>query len=329
MGSAILILLAAVIWLKTKPTDTQVTIAFGGDTMLGRLVSDTLMRMESSQRCSYLWGDILPVINKADLRIINLETTFTTSNEAVPKVFNFKADPAMVACLQKAAIDVVSIANNHILDFGIQGLVDTLKVLDNAHITHVGAGLTIDDARKPVILEKKGIRIGVLGYTDNEPTWLAGVTTPGTNYIKVGDRSQLTYITQLKQHVDIVVVTIHWGPNMREYPTEEFRNFAHAMIDAGADIIHGHSAHIVQPIERYRDKLIMYDTGDFVDDYAVDPQLRNDLSFIFLITIDKSAIIKNIDLVPTKISMMQVNTATGSDRTWLEKRMKMLSTTFT
>jgi poly-gamma-glutamate synthesis protein (capsule biosynthesis protein) len=244
-------------------------------------------------------------------------------------VFNFKADSAMVACLQKAAIDVVNLANNHILDFGMQGLVDTLEALDHAHIAHVGAGLTIDDASQPVIVEKRGIRIGILGYTDNEPTWLAGVTTPGTNYVKIGDRSQLTYITQLKQHVDIVVVTIHWGPNMREYPTEEFRDFAHAMIDAGADIIHGHSAHIVQPIERYRGKLIMYDTGDFVDDYAVDPQLRNDLSFIFLVTIDKNATIKNIDLVPIQINMMQVNQATESNLTWLKKRMKIVRAKFT
>jgi len=320
IASAIMILLAGATWLKTKPKGSKITIAFAGDTMLGRMVSETLMHKEPSQRCSYIWGDIVPVLDTADLRIINLETTFTTSPAAVPKVFNFKADPAMVTCLQHANIDIVNIANNHILDFGIQGLRDTLATLDAAHIRHVGAGLNIDDARTPVIIHKHGIRVGIIGYTDNEPTWLAGTTTPGTNYLKVGDRAPLEYITALKKRVDLLIVTIHWGPNMREYPTEEFQQFAHAMIDAGADIIHGHSAHIVQPIERYRDKLIMYDTGDFVDDYAVDPPLRNDLSFIFLVTIDNHAAITKIDLIPIKIDMMQVNKATGDDYAWLRSR---------
>ncbi|MBW2985376.1 CapA family protein [Candidatus Woesearchaeota archaeon] len=308
----------------TMPEKEMITIGFAGDTMLGRLVNDHI----SLSNYSYPWGNIMPILKETDLNIINLETTLTRSNKAVPKVFNSKADPEVIESLVRADIDVVNLANNHILDFSEEGLLDTISTLDKAEIFHVGAGLDITGAKEPIIITKHGITIGIIGYTDNEPEWEAGMHNPGTNYVKVGDIYNVKKdIDKIRHEVDILIATIHWGPNMREHPSQAFVDFAHQMIDAGIDIIHGHSAHVFQGIEIYNKKLIMYDTGDFVNDYAVDPDLRNDRSFIFLVDINKEGI-KEIRLIPTLISHMQVNHATATNYRESIERIKESSEKF-
>ena len=303
----LLILLAGCIQEEAEMAKT-VKIGIAGDTMLGRLVNEQI----SVSGYSYPWGDVLPLLKKNDINLINLETTLTKSEKKVPKVFNFKADPDKVQTLVEGNINVVSIANNHILDFNEEGLIETIKTLDTAKIKHVGAGMNEAEAREPVIIEKNNITIGIIGYTDNEPDWEAK-DGPGTNYVKVGNIKKVKQdIDAIRNKVDILILTIHWGPNMREYPTKSFINFAHAVIDAGVDIFHGHSAHIFQGIERYNGKLILYDTGDFVDDYIIDPGLRNDYSFLYLIEVGQKGIDK-IELVPVVISSRQVNLAEGRD----------------
>ncbi len=313
--------------LQHKNNKQQITIGFGGDTMLGRLTN----RMIDTKDYAYPWGNLLPLLHENDLNVINLETTLTHSDNIVPKVFNFKATPDKVETLIAGNIGLVNLANNHMLDFGPSGLDETIKTLQSANIAHAGAGNNIAQATLPAIVERNGIKIGVLGYTDNEPTWQATETKPGINYLKVGDIAKVKRdIDQLKDKVDIVVVSYHWGPNMREKPNQKHIDFAHAMIDAGVDILHGHSAHIFQGIELYKTKVIMYDTGDLVDDYKVTPETRNDLSFLFLVTITKNdkANITNVQLVPTHIDRMQVNLATDNDYDWSIKRMQMLSAPF-
>jgi poly-gamma-glutamate synthesis protein (capsule biosynthesis protein) len=287
-----------------------------GDTMLGRLVNEKI----SQTAYAYPWGNTLSILHKTDLNIVNLEGTFTVSEQKVPKVFNYKADPDKVAALKAARIDVVNLANNHILDFDIEGMAETLETLDAAGILHVGAGMNIDEARMPVLIEKSGITIGIIGYTDNESGWLATAKTPGTNYVKVGDIKRIKKdLDHLRLRADLVIVTMHWGPNMRAYPTQKFIQFAHDIMEAGADIFHGHSSHVFQGVEVYqtadnRKTAVLYDTGDFVDDYAVDSELRNDISFIFLVDAQKKddgVILQKIRLVPTIIADMQVNVATG------------------
>ncbi len=306
-------------------SNKKLVIGFMGDVMLGRGVNEAV---DKNNSYTYPLGDLLPIIKKNDINIINLETTFTSSQDAANKVFTFKAGPGKVQVLKLAGIDIANLANNHILDFGKLGMRQTIETLDKAGILHVGAGGDIDQASKPVILEKKGIKIAVLGYTDNEPGWRAAKSTPGINYVRVGDIEKIRNdIAGLKKQVDFVIVSIHWGPNMRQRPSEEFKLFAHKIIDAGADIIHGHSAHIMQGIEMYKSKLILYDTGDFIDDYVVDPVLRNDQSFLYLVTVDKKNI-KNIKLVPVLIKNYQVNLAKANDYKSIIKRIRLLSEEF-
>jgi poly-gamma-glutamate capsule biosynthesis protein CapA/YwtB (metallophosphatase superfamily) len=301
-----------------------ITIGFAGDVMLGRLVNDKISR----QGYDYPFGNMIQFLKKNDLNIVNLETTLTTSKNKVSKVFNFKADPEKVQSLKNAHIGVVNLANNHILDFSKEGLFETLTTLKQAGISYVGAGHNILQAKEPTIVNIKNIRIGIMGYTDNEPGWIATDDRPGTNYIQIGNIGQIKKdIENIRSKVDLLIISLHWGPNMRETPSKNFRDFAHALVDVGVDIIHGHSAHVVQGIEIYKNKLILYDTGDFVDDYMVGPNLRNDHTFLFNVTVKKDQI-KYLSLIPALITDMQVNVATGEDRDKMIARIKKLSGSF-
>ncbi|HVX00581.1 MAG TPA: CapA family protein [Candidatus Babeliaceae bacterium] len=302
----------------------SVSIGLAGDVMLGRLVNDTI----ATTSYAYPWGNLLPELYKNDLNIINLETTLTNAKKPVPKVFNFRANPEVVVSLLLGNITVVNTANNHILDFGIPGLIETLKVLDSTGIKHVGSGNNELQARRPVIINKNNIKIGIIGATDNEPTWIATSIRPGTNYFSATKANRLLQdVRALRPLVDILIVCLHWGPNMKERPSHEFRDLAHQLIDSGVDILHGHSAHIFQGIEIYKNKLILYDTGDFVDDYAVDPFLRNDRSFLFNVTVDEQGL-RQLKLIPVIIKDMQVRKAQGKQAAQIIRRMQALSQEF-
>lgn len=302
------------------------TIGLTGDVMLGR----TLDSIISQRGYNYPWGDVLPLMKKTDLNIINLETTLTYSQKAEIKVFNFKTSPDKSQSLVNANVGIANLANNHILDFSNEGLLETIATLDKAGIKHVGAGINSVAASSPVVITKNGIRVGVLGFTDNEQRWKAD-TQPGINYIDLEDNAEkekiLDAIEILRREVNIIFVSIHWGPNMRETPSTDFIRLAHAMIDRGANVIHGHSAHILQGIEYYNKNLILYDTGDFVDDYAIDPDLRNDLSAFFCITINKLGV-RQLKIIPVRIFHYQVNQALDKDYLWVINRIKVLSSAF-
>ena len=310
--------------IRSNDNADLITIGLAGDVMLGRLVNEEI----NKHGYAYPWGDMIDELRTNDLNLVNLETTLTKSNKQVIKVFNFKADPNKVKTLKEGNIGAVNLANNHILDFSSEGLKETIDVLDKAHIQHVGAGPNAAAAKEPAIIEIKGSKIGIIGYTDNEPTWKAGAHKAGTNYILVGQIDQVkTDIKNLRDKVDLLILSIHWGPNMREEPNRRFVDFAHELINAGVDIIHGHSAHVIQGIEIYKNKVILYDTGDFVDDYMVGPELRNDYTFLFRIVAQKSKI-KELSLVPALIKNMQVNHAPTVDREIMEERIKNLSRQF-
>jgi len=309
---------------RDKNQGESMIIGFAGDTMLGRLVNETI----SMTNYNYPWGNVLLLLKENDLNVINLETTLTRSKKKVPKVFNFKADPDKVQTLVNGRIDVVNLANNHSLDFSEEGLIETINTLDKHNIKHVGAGPNEAKAKEAVIITKNNIRIGIIGYTDNEPGWQAEKNKAGSNYIRVGDIEEVKQdAKKVRSKVNLLIVSIHWGPNKRQRPTQDFIDFAHQMIDCGIDIIHGHSAHIFQGIEIYKNKIIMYDTGDFVDDYMVYPILRNDQSFLFKITADKSGP-QSIELIPVIINNMQVNVATGEMAKNILNKMKKLSEEF-
>ncbi len=297
------------------------TIGLAGDVMIGRTVNDIL----STAPPKYIWGDLLSLLHSSDFNLVNLEAALTHNVHTLPKRFNFKSDPRNVQALLEGAIHAVNLANNHVLDYSEEGLVETLETLNKAHIQHVGAGKNSIEAMAPAIFQCRDLKIGVIGCTDNEETWQASALRSGTFYLEVGDLDTIREpILNLRSQVDLMILSIHWGPNMMERPTDEFKEFAHKLIDAGVDIIHGHSAHLFQGVEVYNRKLILYDTGDFVDDYAVDPLLRNDRSFYFQVEVDKDGI-RSLRMTPVVISNFQVNKAKGTEAQEINQRMQHLS----
>ena len=307
----------------------QVSIALTGDVMLGRLVAAKLQRFGPL----HPWGNVIPHLGAADLRIINLECVIARSG--VPwsrwrKVFHFRADPLAIESLKKAGVDCVVLANNHVLDYEEEALVEMLGLLEQAGIRYVGAGRNLEEAARPAMLQARGLRIAIVAFTDNEPGWAATATTPGTNYIPISlEETSLKPVREAISRAraagaNLVIFSIHWGPNMVTRPSTLFRKFARAVMDAGADIYHGHSAHVFHGIEIYKGKPIIYDAGEFVDDYAVDPELRNDLGLLFRLQVIDSRI-QGIDLTPVSIVDCQVNLAIEAKHEIIARRIQALS----
>ena len=311
----------------------MISLVLIGDVMLGRKVDEAL---KDHMRPEEPWGDVMPLLDAADLRIINLECAITDNEQPwtrTPKVFHFRAKPSAIETLRTARIDVCSLANNHTLDFEEQGLLDTLEHLDAAGIRYAGAGRNQNEAADPAILTVRvghTIRVALLAFTDNEPPFAAGTDRPGTNYLPVSlepsvlRRVERAVADAREMGVDTIIFSNHWGPNMVQRPQEIFRRFARAVIDRGVDIYYGHSAHVFQGVEIYRGKPILYDTGDFIDDYAVNPELRNDWSFLFRVSVEGGRF-ERLGLTPVKLSYARVDLATSGEREAILDRMEHLS----
>lgn len=311
-----------------QPATRPLTLAIAGDVMLGRLVNETIA--EKGYR--YPWGDLLPVLERCDLFFINLECALTAHtrpwHDGEYKLFYFRAEPSVVQTLKVGRVSFACVANNHICDFGTEGLQETLALLDAAGIAHAGAGEHLAAARAPARLTAQGSRISVVAFADYPAAWAATPTEPGINYTPVSLAPEdfavvESAIADAKRQADLVVFSIHWGPNMRVRPTPAFRAFARKVVDSGADIFWGHSAHLVQGIELYRGRPILYDTGDLIDDYAVDEHERNDLSALFLLHVTPP-FVQRIEVLPVRIHQMQVNHARGSEREWFIERFTAL-----
>jgi poly-gamma-glutamate synthesis protein (capsule biosynthesis protein) len=287
-------------------SDALVTIFFGGDVMTGRGVDQILARpgdpdlWEPAVRDAryyvgladevngafprpvddrWPWGDALELLDThgAQVRIVNLETSITARGEADPdKSVHYRMAPANGGCLTAARLDVVALANNHVLDFGPRGLVDTLETLAALGIGSAGAGRDAAEAARPAIVPvNPGGRVVVLSVGSPSsgvpPQWTATAQTPGvdvvTDLTAPTVRALLDRVDQARRPGDVVVVSVHWGSNWGyEVPTDHVA-FAHGLVDGGVDVVHGHSSHHPRPIEVYRDKLILYGCGDLIDDY--------------------------------------------------------------
>jgi poly-gamma-glutamate synthesis protein (capsule biosynthesis protein) len=291
--------------------------------MLGRLVNEKL----ETASPDYPWGNTLPLFRTADARICNLECVIADSGTPwQPKVFNFRSDARNVQVLKVAGIDCVSLANNHTLDYGYGALLEMLDVLDGARIKHAGAGANIRAARQPIGFQVGNLLVGLVSFTDNEPQWEATHHKPGVFYVPIDlhDRraKKLQEIVgHVKARVDLVIVAAHWGPNWGRRPQPGHVPFAHALVEAGADIIFGHSCHVFQGIEFYRGAVILYSCGDFVDDYRIHEIERNDQSFIFMVEIEGGQIVR-LKLYPTVISRYQVRLARDADAEGIARKMQ-------
>lgn len=301
----------------------MIRVGLAGDVMLGRLV-DRHVLGDLTRDPGCVWGNTLPLWRRMDMRMANLECVIATSGEPwEPKVFHFLARPRAVEALQAAGLHLVSLANNHVLDFGPEALRECLSLLRRSSIQAAGAGDTVEDAAAPAVLSAHGIAVAVIAISDGEPQWEAGPDRPGINYVRCDQRGlQEPYrrrvedaLGRAKTGAQFVIVSAHVGPNWGP-PTPQMQALAHMLIDLGADLYWGHSNHTVQGIELYRGRPVIYSCGDFIDDYAVDPVERNDLSCLVELQIDGTMVSRML-LHPVQIAGFQVNLAAGEDARWL------------
>jgi poly-gamma-glutamate synthesis protein (capsule biosynthesis protein) len=283
---------------------------------------------------SYIWGDSLEELERVapDLRIINLETSVTKSDDYWKgKGINYRMHPENIGCLTIAKIDYCSLANNHVLDWGYAGLTETLATLRKANIHSAGAGEILQEAENPVVMEVEGKgRIIVFSFgleTSGIPiSWAASEDKPGVNLLKnLSDETVWEIkekIGQVEKQGDIVIASIHWGSNWGyEIPPEQ-KDFAYRLIDdAGVDVIHGHSSHHVKGIEVYKEKPIIYGSGDFINDYegiGGYEGFRSDLTLMYFVSMDPSTgKLVHMHMTPMQIKNFKANRASRADALWL------------
>jgi poly-gamma-glutamate synthesis protein (capsule biosynthesis protein) len=311
-------------------------IALTGDVMLGRLV-DRYIIQNRSVRPEALWGDVLPIMSSADCRLMNLECVISSQGEEwhpATKAFHFRAQPRALEFLQAAKIDGVTLANNQVLDFGADALLDCLTLLDRTGIKRTGAGATLEEALVPALFPLPEGRVAVVALTDNEPEWEATGTQSGVNHVEYTERGlmepyrsrMVQVLSSARRQAESIIVSAHVGPNWGA-PSPAIQALAHDLLDMGADLYWGHSNHTPQGIELYKGKAILYSTGDFIDDYMVDKEERNDLSFLFMLDMEKNRIVR-ITLHPTRIEDLGVRRANEHEWQFLTRTMQAKCTTF-
>jgi poly-gamma-glutamate capsule biosynthesis protein CapA/YwtB (metallophosphatase superfamily) len=286
--------------------------------MLGRGVAD---RLASLPPDSLFAPEVVEIVHQADLFVLNLECCISERGEPWPapgKPFYFRAPPAAAEALAFLGVDCVSLANNHALDFGEDALLDTFEHLARAGIAWVGAGPDVGRARAPMVLDSDGFRLGLLGVCDHPEDFAAGSARPGVAFtsLKHGIPEWLPAAVQAI-HADAVLVTSHWGPNMAPGPVPHVVQAAPALLEAGATLIAGHSAHVFQGVQGR----VLFDLGDFIDDYAVDPILRNDLGLLWLVTLDAGGPVR-LEAVPLFLDFCHTRLADGEDAAWIRDRFR-------
>jgi poly-gamma-glutamate capsule biosynthesis protein CapA/YwtB (metallophosphatase superfamily) len=297
-----------------------VTVALAGDTMLGRGVARALATTPPE---ALVAAEVRAVLGEADLVVLNLECCISRRGrrwEAPGKPFFFRAPPQAVELLVLLGVDCVTLANNHALDYGVDALADTLDHLAAAGIATVGAGADLEQARRPAMVTAGGLRIAVLGITDHPADFAARPDRPGVAFAEL-DRQLPGWLAALVREAgaqaDVTLVTPHWGPNMTAAPVGHVRRAADALVDAGATLIAGHSAHVPHGVAGR----VLYDLGDFLDDYRVDPRLRNDLGLLFLVTLDATGPLR-LEALPLKLDFCHTRLATGPDAAWMRRRFR-------
>jgi poly-gamma-glutamate synthesis protein (capsule biosynthesis protein) len=346
---------------KSSGTPNAITIFMTGDVMTGRgidqvlphpsapqiyepYVRDARAYVELAEKAngpikqpvdwSYIWGYALNELErvKPDLRIINLETAVTKSEEYWKgKGINYRMHPENIQAITPAGIDVAVLGNNHVLDWGYSGLQETLKTLKEAGIRYAGAGRNLKEAEAPAMNEVEGKgRVIVFSFgseTSGIPSsWSASKDKPGVKLLKeLSDKSLRQIkdsVVKVKGEGDVVIASIHWGGNWGYHIPDYQREFARKLIDvAGIDVIHGHSSHHVKGIEVYGGKLILYGCGDFLTDYegiSGQEEFRDDLGLMYFASVDPSTgKLVQLQMAPTQMKNFSLQRVSRADALWL------------
>lgn len=300
----------------------------------------------------YIWGDALQELRRAepDARIINLETSVTQNDSPWPgKGIQYRMHPRNVGCLTAAQIDCCTLANNHVLDWRVEGLLETLRTLSDAGIASCGAGHNITQAQRPAIIDigrrehRQNVEISVSASSSSStpstggrivvfsmgsrtsgvpPSWAATADSPGVFFVDLNSGRDVSTVAervrQVKQTGDIVVASIHMGSNWGYHVPSERRWFCHQLVDrAGVDVVHGHSSHHPKGIEVYKGKPILYGCGDFFNDYegiSGYEEFRGNLSLMYFVTMNtRTGNLDRLRMVPMLIRNFKLNHVDSRD----------------
>ena len=305
--------------------DTAATIALAGDTMLGRAVAGSLMRDRAAPLVA---PDVVQQLASADAVVLNLECCISDGGTPFPdpaKRFFFRAPPVAADRLAELGVDAVTLANNHALDYGPQALLDTLRHLERAGVAAVGAGADDSCAREPLILRCGPLRVRVVAFSDHPTSYAAAAGQPGIAYVDL--RSGLPDWAPAAAgpgpDCDAVLVTPHWGPNMVSAPLRRVRRAADALVGAGATLVAGHSAHVFHGVA----DRVLFDLGDFLDDYAVDRRLRNDMGLLWVVELSPDGP-RRIRALPLALENCFTRRASAAEAKWIERRLRHLCKPF-
>jgi poly-gamma-glutamate capsule biosynthesis protein CapA/YwtB (metallophosphatase superfamily) len=351
------------------PTDAEcVTLFLCGDVMTGRGVDQILPHPSGPQifepyvqdareyvtlaeaqhgriarpvTWAYIWGEALPELARVapDVRIINLETSVTASDDYWRgKGINYRMHPENIACLTAARVDVCGLANNHVLDYGHAGLIETLESLTRAGVKVAGAGRTRAEAQRPAIVSlANGTRvIGVAFGTDTSGIpldWAARDEGPGVDLLpdlsEATARRIIDRVQQVRRPRDLVVASIHWGSNWGYDVPRAHVRFAHWLVDGGVNIVHGHSSHHPRPIEVYRNRLILYGCGDFINDYEGiegNERYRGDLVLMYFAVLSPATgDLRTLQLMPMQARRMRLIKPSEADTRWIRETLVRVS----
>jgi poly-gamma-glutamate synthesis protein (capsule biosynthesis protein) len=286
---------------------------------------------------AYVWGDALPELAAADVRIVNLETAVTADGEIWPdKGIHYRMHPDNVACLRAANVDVCALANNHALDWGRGALVETLECLHQAGIKTTGAGRDRAQAEQPAVVDVGPTRVAVLGVGASSSGipchWAATPARPGVALLRDGSERDADAVgervVRAKRAGDVVVASVHWGSNWGYEVPDEWVAFAHALVERGVDVVHGHSSHHPRPIEVHRGRLVLYGCGDFVDDYEGIPgheSFRPELVALYLARVDDTGQLLSLRIVPLRIRRMRLQRASSSEAAFFAEMLSRIS----
>ena len=295
---------------------------------------------KSERPLDYVWGDAIQILKEKnpDLRIINLETSVTTSDTQWPmKGIHYRMHPGNINVIQSANIDCCVLANNHVVDWGFPGLMETLSTLENAGIKFTGAGHNSCEAKAPAVFQmaNKNTRVLVFAASHSSSgvpdSWKARNDREGVNIIEFYQPNRAVIklkeqTEKYKQDGDIIVLSVHWGGNWGWSVDSSFVKFAHKAIDeAGVHVIHGHSSHHVKGIEVHNGRLIIYGCGDFLNDYegiTGYEGYRDDLALMYFVDVSPdTGLLAGLRMVPTQINHLRVNKAKEEGIKWLVKTM--------
>ena len=294
----------------------------GGDAMLGRGVA----RVIATHGPAYPLDALAPLTRQADLFGVNLECAVSARPRVYrgpKKAFYFRAPPQALEALTHAGVGLVTLANNHALDADLAGLDETLQALEARGLARAGAGANLVAARAPAVLEVRGVRIGVVACCDHQPDFAARPNRPGIHYVNPHDSKALARLLQsvaaLAERVNHVIVSYHWQANWVPAPAPIYRSLGHALLEAGARVVWGHGPHHFQGVEWAEGSVILYATGDLLDDYAVHPRFQNDRQLLFALELGPQGV-EAVRAYPLALEFGRTRFATGRERAWILER---------